>query len=292
MLYLMSQIFAWLAVTTLLGVGIGWWMRASRSSRERGTSVAELERSRREVEELEDKLRAIAGAATERANEATELDELRLRVAGAEAQAEDATRESEEAHRRIAELEQTALAYKVRIGVLTEEAAALSPDKLSGALADERRAHARTRQDLESLQSVHADCDFAFETLRQQIVMLRKEVRALKAQQVRPLARPKVQRSVVPVRPAAGAPPRRPATLLSSPAGAPDDLKRINGIGPQLEGILNQLGVYHYKQVASLSVDEARWLDSQLADFQGRIERDGWIEQARGLVEGRRASGE
>ncbi len=66
---------------------------------------------------------------------------------------------------------------------------------------------------------------------------------------------------------------------LSAPRGTPDDLKRISGVGPKLEGVLNDLGFYHFWQIAAWGPGEVAWVDSRLK-FKGRIERDNWIDQA------------
>lgn len=73
--------------------------------------------------------------------------------------------------------------------------------------------------------------------------------------------------------------------LLAEPKGQADDLKRIKGVGPALEGRLNDLGVFHYAQIAAWGPDEVAWVDGHLK-FRGRIERDDWIAQARTLAEG------
>ena len=64
---------------------------------------------------------------------------------------------------------------------------------------------------------------------------------------------------------------------------APDDLKRIKGVGPKLETALNALGVFHYDQIANWSAAEAASADERLK-ARGRIARDGWIEQAKALA--------
>ena len=67
-------------------------------------------------------------------------------------------------------------------------------------------------------------------------------------------------------------------------AGA-DDLKQLKGVGPKLESTLNDLGFWHFDQIAKWGADEIAWVDDNLS-FKGRIERDGWIEQAKTLAEG------
>ncbi|HEX8165806.1 MAG TPA: 30S ribosomal protein S2 [Beijerinckiaceae bacterium] len=72
--------------------------------------------------------------------------------------------------------------------------------------------------------------------------------------------------------------------LLSAPRGAPDDLTKLNGVGPQLEKKLNDAGVYHYWQLAAMKPEDVQKLDGDLK-LHGRIDRDGWIAQARALIE-------
>ncbi len=75
----------------------------------------------------------------------------------------------------------------------------------------------------------------------------------------------------------------KPKFLKSPRSGAGDDLKRIKGIGPKLEGILNDLGVFHFHQIAAWSKGNVAWVDGHLR-FKGRIEREKWIAQARKLA--------
>ncbi|MCT8990646.1 NADH-quinone oxidoreductase subunit E [Chelativorans sp. SCAU2101] len=65
----------------------------------------------------------------------------------------------------------------------------------------------------------------------------------------------------------------------------PDDLKMISGVGPRIEGILNDLGIYTYAQIASWTKVEREWVDSYLR-FKGRIEREDWVKQAEALAKG------
>ena len=72
----------------------------------------------------------------------------------------------------------------------------------------------------------------------------------------------------------------KPENLLNEARdGQPDDLKKISGVGPKLEGLLNQNGVFHFDQIAAWTPAEIAYMDDQLS-FKGRIERDGWIDQA------------
>ncbi|NVK33759.1 MAG: NADH-quinone oxidoreductase subunit NuoE [Rhodobacteraceae bacterium] len=97
-----------------------------------------------------------------------------------------------------------------------------------------------------------------------------------------PKAAPKPA-AVAKTEPAAGE--KEPELLKAARGGKADDLKQLKGVGPKLEGTLNELGVYHFDQVASWGADEIAWVDARLK-FKGRIERDGWIEQAKILADG------
>lgn len=75
---------------------------------------------------------------------------------------------------------------------------------------------------------------------------------------------------------------------LRGPAGAsggPDDLKRIRGVGMLIEKKLNSLGVSTFEQIANWTNADIDRV-SQVLDFQGRIQRENWVEQARILAAG------
>ena len=83
---------------------------------------------------------------------------------------------------------------------------------------------------------------------------------------------------------AAEEPGVKPSTLDAPRDGAPDDLKRIKGIGPKLEQLCNRLGFWHFDQIANWSADEIAWVDANLESFKGRVTRDNWVAQARVLA--------
>ena len=78
----------------------------------------------------------------------------------------------------------------------------------------------------------------------------------------------------------------RPEALSSARAGGADDLKMIKGVGPKLEIMLNDLGFYHFDQIAAWSAAEVAWVNDNLAGFKGRVSRDNWVEQASKLATG------
>ena len=72
--------------------------------------------------------------------------------------------------------------------------------------------------------------------------------------------------------------------LLDAPDGEPDDLTQIKGIGPKLSDMLNEVGIYHYRQIAAWSEADGEWIDDKLA-FKGRVAREEWVAQASALAE-------
>jgi len=79
---------------------------------------------------------------------------------------------------------------------------------------------------------------------------------------------------------------RRPANLLERPEGAPDDLRKIKGVGPKLQKMLNEMGIWHFRQIAEWGPEEVAWVDRNLPAFKGRVSRDNWVEQAKVLAAG------
>ena len=80
--------------------------------------------------------------------------------------------------------------------------------------------------------------------------------------------------------------PAKPIVLKKARRGKADDLTKIKGVGPKLEAAINDLGIYHYDQVAKWSAKEAAWVDENLGGIKGRIQRDKWVSQAKGLMNG------
>lgn len=65
----------------------------------------------------------------------------------------------------------------------------------------------------------------------------------------------------------------------------PDDLKLLKGVGPVLEKKLNAEGITNFTQIAAWKKADIVAFDAKL-NFKGRIERDGWIAQAKKLAKG------
>ena len=79
--------------------------------------------------------------------------------------------------------------------------------------------------------------------------------------------------------------PKAKAEKAEAPAAAADDLKKLSGVGPALEKKLLAGGVTSFAQIAAWSEADVAEFDEKLS-FKGRIEREGWIEQAKELAKG------
>ncbi|WP_300588974.1 50S ribosomal protein L21 [Marivita sp.] len=96
--------------------------------------------------------------------------------------------------------------------------------------------------------------------------------------------------SVAGVAVAAAAPKKAAAPKAEKAADAPkaasagaDDLKLLSGVGPALEKKLHEAGVTTFAQIAAWTDADVEEFGEKLS-FKGRIEREGWIEQAKELA--------
>ncbi len=78
----------------------------------------------------------------------------------------------------------------------------------------------------------------------------------------------------------------KPFVLKSAYGNKKDNLRKIKGIDSQIEKKLNDLGIFHFKQIANWSIKNCEWIEEHLSltsivtDFK-------WIEQAKILETGR-----
>ncbi|MEN9851187.1 MAG: hypothetical protein RL128_1350 [Pseudomonadota bacterium] len=74
---------------------------------------------------------------------------------------------------------------------------------------------------------------------------------------------------------------KQPKGLKAAKKGTADDLQIIEGIGPALEKLLHELGIFHLDQIAQWGAAEIAWIDANLKGFRGRATRDKWVAQAK-----------
>src|SRR6266576_6203470 len=68
---------------------------------------------------------------------------------------------------------------------------------------------------------------------------------------------------------------------LSGPRGVADDLKKLAHVSPAIEKQLNNLGIFHYWQIAGLGTGAAHKIGEEVG-LPGRVE--GWVAQAKALT--------
>lgn len=59
-----------------------------------------------------------------------------------------------------------------------------------------------------------------------------------------------------------------------------DDLRKIHGVGPKLDGLLKSMDITSFRQVASFTAVDVQYVTAALEAFPGRIERDNWMASA------------
>jgi small subunit ribosomal protein S2 len=69
--------------------------------------------------------------------------------------------------------------------------------------------------------------------------------------------------------------------VLSGPRGVADDLKKLHHVSPAIEKKLNDLGIFHYWQLAGLGPEAARRVGEEVG-LPARV--DGWIAQSKELT--------
>ncbi len=82
--------------------------------------------------------------------------------------------------------------------------------------------------------------------------------------------------------PKAAAKKAAPKKAAAADTGA-DDLKKLSGVGPALEKKLLEAGVTSFAQIAAWGEADIAEFDEKLS-FKGRIEREGWVAQAKDLA--------
>lgn len=89
--------------------------------------------------------------------------------------------------------------------------------------------------------------------------------------------------SVASVAPVAAAKPAAKAKAAAPAVAGADDLKQLSGVGPALEKKLHAAGVTSFAQIAAWTDADVAAMDEKLS-LKGRIEREGWIAQAKELA--------
>lgn len=95
----------------------------------------------------------------------------------------------------------------------------------------------------------------------------------------------KAAKKAAPKAEAEKAEPKKAALKKAAATDSADDLKKLSGVGPVLEKKLIEAGVTSFAQIASWKKKDIEEFDEKLS-FKGRIEREGWVDQAKELAKG------
>jgi predicted flap endonuclease-1-like 5' DNA nuclease len=135
---------------------------------------------------------------------------------------------------------------------------------------------AQARRAAEQAMEMEAKQRQACATLQDEVARLKRELAGR--------AKAPAKRVAAPAPPAPAPAPAEAAASSTAPtSGNTDDLTRIRGIGKVIERKLHELGITTFRQLADLSAADVQRVN-QAIDFPGRVERERWVEQARGLT--------
>ena len=132
-----------------------------------------------------------------------------------------------------------------------------------------QRASKNARMELENLRRTVSNRDKKIASLRDDFDQCRAMLRVYK-EEMEEACRPDFV-------------PPLPASVPRAQACEADDLKKISGVGPFLEGKLNALNIYTFEQVAALSPEVIEELGATLESLADRIIREDWVGQAKKL---------
>jgi large subunit ribosomal protein L21 len=126
---------------------------------------------------------------------------------------------------------------------------------------------------------------------RQHLTVLRVTDILLDGAKPKPAAK-KAAKKATPEDAPKAAEPKKTEPKKAAPKAAPkatpsdaDDLKLLSGVGPVLEEKLIAAGVTSFAQIAAWTKKDVEEFDEKLS-FKGRIEREGWVKQAKDLAKG------
>ena len=235
----------------LLGALIGWWLRGGRKV-EGDLSVEGEGALRAEADSLRARVQELEGRVSTRDTEITGLKGKLAAAAGAGAAAAAAT---------------AAVATK------SEPAAAADDDTYA---LEWRNRYLAAR--VKYLEGQVAEAPKPKAKPKAKKPTVKRKVAA----KPKPKAKPKTTR-----KPRAKAAPKPKVLYTDGPTdGAPDDLKLIKGIGPKFEKDLNGKGIYYFRQIGAWQAKDVKMVEGVIDSFPGRIGRDEWVKQAKGLAKG------
>lgn len=78
---------------------------------------------------------------------------------------------------------------------------------------------------------------------------------------------------------------KKPSVLDAPKKSGADNLTLIDGVGNALEKKLNDLGIYHFSQIAKWTKANEVWIGNEI-NFPGRPQRENWVSESKILAAG------
>lgn len=281
-----------LALASALAGGLlGWYLHAERHRRDRLTNAATWQEKLQAEELVKERLRKQIRSLAERLDTARQADrDARRRLARAERELQQATARTDEAAAALAGCRAAVAASNHKRDELHAQLQRLlahSRELMASARAKDEKIFALSRE-LESWQERLPPLVYRFREKAREATAAHRalDIERARARELEDTLRTRIL-------PLTEAPPEAGAAGgdggngpdRAMPVPRPrDDLKRIRGIGPVLERLLNDLGIHRLQQIARFGPEDVERVQAALTDFPDRIERDQWVEQARRLV--------
>ena len=150
----------------------------------------------------------------------------------------------------------------------------------------------RQKRKIESLHNISAikDIDTIFTEIKPKIIDIVKETQKESVKEIKAETVPTLQKIVAEKAKSTYVSYSKQELALDlslighGTPSTPDDLTKIEGIGPYVEERLNNIGIYNYEQISKLQPNEIRIITELIEFFPGRIERDKWVEQCNKLM--------
>ena len=258
MIYLVFQLigtmlFAALCGALLLLLAQSLWGRFGLPLRSRSLEL-ELEELRADREEQERRMDALKSETAQAQAKVGELQKSRRQLT---ATLDARNRAMQQVESQLASLEKHSNGSPSMTEALRKElrTAVRERDALKEELRHASVRGDRLRTELEVLHGIHERMLNDMESFKSQLQ--EAELQAQSAKDSRP-----------------------PAWVMLRPFGPRDDLQRLEGVDDALEETLNNLGLYHYHQIARFENHDVEWIASHVDGVPAQMIRDSWIVEA------------
>ena len=153
--------------------------------------------------------------------------------------------------------------------------------ELEAQLADQEKAAADCAADLKAKEDELAAATEQLSAAQKELVAVESDLEACRAEQAAAESRTQnLGARLAGTQAATAVAAAAPAAVAATPV-EPQDLTRIEGIGPKISGILNEAGILNYAQLAEASVDRLREVLRGAGSRYQMAKPNSWPQQAR-----------